>query len=133
VVAGRKVIGSAQRRAGGAFLQHGSILLESHGALLAQVLRGSQNLAGGARMAGLAEFLHPAPTPEALAAAVAAGCASAWGVRFLPGEPSGTEKMEARALEASRYRSEDWNAGPPPGDAGGVRMSPIPAIPGRFR
>jgi lipoate-protein ligase A len=111
VIDGRKLIGSAQRRVGGAFLQHGSILLESHGALLAQVLRGSQDIAKKARMAGLADLLHPAPTPEALAAAVAAGCASAWGVRFLPGEPSGAEELEAGALEESRYRSEDWNAG----------------------
>jgi lipoate-protein ligase A len=110
-IAGRKLIGSAQRRSGEAFLQHGSILLEGHGALLAQLLRGLPAPAGGERMAGLAEFVRPAPTPDALGAAVAAGCASAWGVRFLPGEPGGMEVREARALEASRYRSEDWNAG----------------------
>jgi lipoyl(octanoyl) transferase len=110
-IAGRKLIGSAQRRSGEAFLQHGSILLESHGALLAQLLRGLPAPAGGGRMAGLADFLHPAPTPDALVAAVAAGCASAWGVRFLPRGPSGAEVREARALEAGRYRSEDWNAG----------------------
>jgi len=110
VIAGRKLVGSAQRRAGGAFLQHGSILLESHGALLAEVLRGFPGPAGEARMTGLAELLHPAPSPEAVVAAVAEGCASAWGVRFLPGEPGGAEELEARDLEASRYRSGDWNA-----------------------
>jgi lipoate-protein ligase A len=108
-VAGRKLIGSAQRRKEGAFLQQGSILLEGHGALLAEVLRGSPGLAGESGMAGLAELLHPAPHPEALAAAIVDGCATAWGVRFRPGEPSGAERQEARTLEESRYRSEEWN------------------------
>lgn len=106
---GRKLIGSAQRRERGAFLQQGSILLESHGALLAQVLSGVPGRGAEVRMAALAEVLHPGPTPAALTAAIVAGCADVWGVRFVPGEPSRDEERESRELEMHRYRSEGWN------------------------
>ena len=110
-VGGRKLIGSAQRREGGAFLQHGSILLESHGELLGQVLRGPPAANGAARMAGLADLLPDCPAPETAVAAIADGCAAAWGVRFLAAGISPEEERVARALETGRYRSEDWNAG----------------------
>jgi lipoate-protein ligase A len=111
VVGGRKLIGSAQRRAGGAFLQQGSILLEAHGSLLTQLLHGFGGVAGEDRMTGLGELLDPAPAPDAVAAAVAAACASVWGVSFLPGEPSSAERLGAAALVEGRYRREEWNAG----------------------
>lgn len=114
-IAGRKLIGSAQRRARGAFLQQGSILLESHGTLLARVLCGPPVLERRAEMAGLSDVLRPCPAPAAVVAAVAAGCAAAWGVEFLAGAPSVAETLEARELEALRYRSEDWNAARRPG------------------
>ncbi len=110
-VGGRKLIGSAQRREEGAFLQHGSILLESHDEQLGQVLRGhpaSKRLAG---MAGLADVLPLCPAPGDVVAAIVGGCAAAWGAAFLPGEIGPEEAQAARALEASRYRAEDWNAG----------------------
>ena len=110
-VGGRKLVGSAQRRLDGGFLQHGSILIEAHGALLAQVLRGGRDADPGERMVGLAELLSPCPAPAAIAAAVAAGCAAAWGCALEAGEPGAGELEEARALEASRYRSEEWNVG----------------------
>jgi lipoate-protein ligase A len=110
-VGSRKLIGSAQRRERGAFLQHGSILMESHGELLAQVLRGPPAASGAARMAGLADLLPHCPDPETAAAAIADGCAAAWGVRFLPAGITPEEERAARALENGRYRSEDWNAG----------------------
>lgn len=108
VVGGRKLVGSAQRRRAGAFLQHGSILLQGHGALLEQTLRGPAPGAG-ARMVALAELLHPGPTPQAIVDAVVGGFSDAWGASFLPGQPSGAEQAEARGLAAGRYRSEDWN------------------------
>jgi len=110
-VGGRKLIGSAQRREGGAFLQHGSILLESHDDLLGRVLRGhsAPRRAGG--MTGLADVLPLRPAPETVVAAIAGGCAGAWDACFVPGEIGPAEVRAARALEASRYRSEDWNAG----------------------
>jgi len=110
-VEGRKLIGSAQRREGGAFLQHGSILLESHEELLGQVLRGHPATKRVARMIGLADILPLCPAPETVVAAIVGGCAVAWDACFLPGEIGPAEEQAARALQASRYRSEDWNAG----------------------
>jgi len=110
-VGGRKLIGSAQRREGGAFLQHGSILMKSHETLLGQVLRGPPAANRAARMAGLADLLPRCPAPETAVAAIADGCAVAWGVRFLAAGITPEEERGAWALEASRYCSEEWNAG----------------------
>lgn len=112
-VEGRKLIGSAQRREGGAFLQQGSILLERHDELLARVLRGHPAAKRGAGMTGLADVLPLCPTPADVVAAIVGGCAAAWGACFLPGEIGPEEGQAARALEAGRYRAEDWNAGRP--------------------
>ncbi len=129
-VAGRKLIGSAQRREAGAFLQHGSILIESHAGLLDQVLRRDPEveregmnpaptaitgIAGVADdttcMAGLADLLGFRPAFETVVDAIVDGCADAWDVSFRPGAISPAEARSARALAASRYLSEDWNAG----------------------
>jgi lipoate-protein ligase A len=110
-VDGRKLVGSAQRREGGAFLQHGSVLLRSHGALADRLLRRPPGEGAGAGMAGLSELLPAAPSPEAVTAAIAAGCAAAWGVVCVPGGASLAEVRAARALELGRYRSAGWNAG----------------------
>jgi lipoate-protein ligase A len=110
-VGGRKLVGSAQRRERGAFLQHGSVLLDGHDERLAQLLRPAGGAGGGARMIGLAELLGAAPPAEQVAAAVAAGCAAAWKVALRPGAPSGDELREARRLERERYRSPAWNDG----------------------
>ena len=107
---GRKLVGSAQRRSGGAFLQHGSILLESHGERLARLLCRRAAVGGGpgdrdrdnGEMAGLADLLRPCPAYGRIAAAVAAGCAAAWGVRLVPGEPTAGEVAAARALTGAR-------------------------------
>lgn len=109
-VGGRKIVGSAQRRVRGAFLQQGSILLESHETLLGQVLLPGAAAAPG-KMAGLAEFLPHCPTYDAVAAAIAAGCERAWGVTFLAGALCRAETLLARELEGRRYGSEEWNAG----------------------
>lgn len=110
-VAGRKLVGSAQRREGGAFLQHGSILLESHAELLVRVLRGPAATKHVAGMTGLADVLPLCPVPATVVAAIVNGCAAAWDACFVPGKTGPAEVRAARALEASRYRSEDWNAG----------------------
>jgi len=109
VACGRKLVGSAQRRSGGAFLQQGSILLEGHGDRLDQLLRPRADAAGQGAMAGLAELLRPCPGHAETVAAIAEGCAASWGVRLLPGEPTAAEAAGARELERSRYRSEGWN------------------------
>jgi lipoate-protein ligase A len=107
---GRKLVGSAQRRSGGAFLQHGSLLIAGHGERLARLLRPPAAAGGGAGgrdrgtggMAGLADLLQPCPAYGRIAAAVAAGCAAAWGVRLVPGGPAAAEVAAARALTGAQ-------------------------------
>jgi lipoate-protein ligase A len=111
VAGGRKLVGSAQRRAEGAFLQHGSILLRDHGALLGRVLRSEAVPDASEGMIGLADLLQPSPSEGELRAALAAGCAAAWGTRFRRGVPGVEEMRLARELEVARYCSESWNAG----------------------
>lgn len=123
-VGGRKLIGSAQRREAGAFLQHGSILLASHASQLDRLLRGS-HAGRAAAMAGLADVLPRRPTPQSVVAAIAAGCSAAWGVRFHPGAASSAEEQAARDLEAGRYRSADWNAGSRAGAVGTGAFEPM--------
>lgn len=111
-VAGRKLVGSAQRRRAGAFLQHGSVLVGGHAAALGAVLRAPSPPDAGEAMVGLAELLDPCPSRGAVVAALARGCAAAWAVPLVPGAPSADELRLAGAIEAGRYRSEAWNAGP---------------------
>jgi lipoate-protein ligase A len=62
-------------------------------------------------MAGLADLFPHCPAPEAVVAAIAGGCAAAWGVRFQAAGITPEEERAARELEEGRYRSEDWNGG----------------------
>ncbi|HWR98200.1 MAG TPA: lipoate--protein ligase family protein [Candidatus Methanoperedens sp.] len=142
VAGGHKLVGSAQRRSGGAFLQHGSILLEGHGAPLARLLRARRGAtrAPGA-MAGLADLLRPCPTYREIVAAVTAGCAGAWGVRLLPGAPTAGELAAAGAPSVSRcvdrgpvrtYHARMLVELCPDGPQGVVRRLPA-AAPGELR
>ncbi len=110
-VHGRKLVGSAQRRRDGAFLQHGSILIAGHAEALERLLRRPGGAGAGTAMIGLVDVLDPCPGPAAIAGAVVAGCAAVWGVALRPGGPSAGELRLAGAYEARRYRAEAWNAG----------------------
>lgn len=94
--AGRKLVGSAQRRRGVAFLQHGAIPVSrdpySSGAV------------------SLEELLGRAPARDEVASAVRAGVSRALGVRLLPGEPRGDEAELAARLERERYGSPLWTS-----------------------
>jgi lipoate-protein ligase A len=72
MVAGRKIVGSAQRRVRCSFLQHGSMPITCNREWLARATRlpGAEPLE--TKMAGLAEFLPHRPTLEQLRAAFVA-------------------------------------------------------------
>ena len=77
-LAGGKVVGSAQVRGDGAFLQHGSILLAAEQDVVAGVTAGE---AAAPAAAGLAELLPPErATWEAVSAAVHRAASARWGV-----------------------------------------------------
>lgn len=92
----RKLVGSAQRRKGAAFLQHGSIPVSrdpfSPGAV------------------SLAELLARTPAPDEVARAVLSGFSQALGVAFAPSSPTEDEMALARELELTKYSAAGWTA-----------------------
>ena len=93
VVGGRKLIGSAQRRRGRCFLQHGSLPFSPDPRIPAAT--------------SLAELLDPLPSPEAVEEALLAGfggLASSW----IHDAVREQEADRARALVAERYGHASW-------------------------
>ncbi len=117
-VGGRKLVGSAQRRLRRAILQHGSIPLTADRALLAALVpddtgEGARALEGA--MVSLAEILGAPPDPEAVQAALAAGFAQAFGIRFVAQDLGPEERALAVQLEPAFAGGA---AAPPLGDLG---------------
>jgi lipoate-protein ligase A len=109
-IGGKKIVGSAQKRAGAAFLQHGSIPLEKDDDLLAAVSAPAAGAvpAGEAGMTSLAEALG---RPVDFAWAVDRFCrgfSEAFGVEFEPFELGPEDREAVSALRASRYATDAW-------------------------
>ena len=104
-VRGRKVVGSAQVRSGGAFLQHGSILLADEQDVVAGVTRGD---AEPPSATGVAEIVGPgSATWDAVSASVAAAASHRWDVGPRPGALPETVRRRAEARLA-RFEDEHW-------------------------
>lgn len=102
VAAGRKLVGSAQARLGGALLQHGSILLDDDQGRLCALA----GVAAGRAPATLRDLLGAAPPPERVAEAILAGLRST-----LPGAWTEDAPRPAAAAEEEleeRYRADAW-------------------------
>jgi lipoate-protein ligase A len=108
--AGRKLIGSAQTRTGGAILQHGSLLLGADVARLHSLLHlpgiAASELAG--RMIALDEAAGRRIAFDEAAAAIAGAFEREWGVAFEPGQPSDAEWQATAELRAARYANPAW-------------------------
>ena len=106
-IGGRKIIGSAQKRTGPLFLQHGSIPLEKDEALLAAVSRPGES-PESLGMTSLSEALGRPVDFDAAVGPLVQGFADFFGVGFerFTLSPAGREAV--RALEASRYASDSW-------------------------
>ena len=103
-VAGRKLVGSAQLRRGGAFLQHGSIPWQLDAALLARVLGEPVD----ARRLTDLERAAPGLTPERLDRALVSGFEQRFGVQILPGALTEREALVATRLRAWKHLSAEW-------------------------
>ncbi|MEE9275506.1 MAG: lipoate--protein ligase family protein [bacterium] len=124
-IGGRKVVGSAQCRAGGALLQHGSVLLRSPEARLARLLRprgrereeerregdaagpSGNGLAGG-HAVGLCEALGREVSFGEAARALREGLEEAGGFVFGEEPLRPDERARAEALAAGRYADPEW-------------------------
>ncbi|MGH7513721.1 MAG: lipoate--protein ligase family protein [Gemmatimonadales bacterium] len=105
LVAGGKVVGSAQLRRGAALLQHGSILLDDDQTVVAGVTRGQAPVDRSLPLCRAAG--RPVSWAEA-AAAVAAAAAAAWGRGSPPLAEQLTETVERAASSSERFRSAAW-------------------------
>jgi lipoyl(octanoyl) transferase len=104
---GRKLVGSAQVRRGGALLQHGSILIEPRVANVLACLwtpEGGQRIQDG--VAGLSEV--GVKDPARIAAALASAFADRFGVQLIEARLGPDEREAASALAGSKYRSARW-------------------------
>ena len=105
-VDGRKLVGSAQRRQGAAFLQHGSIMLGAVAGRLRRVFPGARDPLAG--MTTLEAVLARRPSFDEAALALAEGFRTAHGLTLEPGGLSDEEASLARTLEREKYATDDW-------------------------
>jgi len=110
--AGRKLVGSAQWRDGGALLQHGSLLLHDDQDTAERLRLGTGARRGsgdgtGVRAAALADLLDRVPDPAELAAALRVGFSEEMGVEVRDAPPDEPDPGLVDRLEA-RYRDPAW-------------------------
>ncbi len=105
VVGGRKIVGSAQRRQAGAFLQHGSILLDADAERLRLLFPGQDPLAG---MTTLAAVLGRPVGFDVLVPALVAGMREALGVELVPGGLTPDEQAQVQHFVKDKYGTEAW-------------------------
>jgi len=102
--AGRKLIGSAQVRMGGAVLQHGSIILDGRQDLLGRLRSRKEDVPAPATLRGV---LGRVPDIQALERAVQEGLAATLGGRWDSGSWGPDEKMAEESL-AAHYEDPGW-------------------------
>ncbi len=109
-IGGLKIVGSAQKRTGAAFIQHGSVPLEKDEELLKGAAR-SEAPDGGIRMTSLAEALgRPVPF-EWAAERFSRGLSEFFGVALQPLSLDGAAGEEIARIESERYGNEAWTLG----------------------
>lgn len=105
VVAGRKLVGSAQRCEGRVVLQHGSILVSGSQAAAEELLRAAPPPAPG--WTTLADELVASPSPAGVAEAILAGFEEVLGTALARATLSVEETARARELRAT-FASREW-------------------------
>lgn len=101
-VNGKKLIGAAQCRLNGAFLQHGSLLLRMNPAQWEARTGGPMSGATSLEELGLSV------EPRRVAVALSEGFARATGAQLQEGMWTQEEREEAEQLCAEKYESESW-------------------------
>jgi len=107
-VDGRKLVGSAQRRQGDSFLQHGAVLLDVDEPRLRTLFPTTRDPL--ATLTTLASALGRRPSFEEVADALARAFEAEHGLDLRPGGLSHDEAARMDALVADRYASPAWLA-----------------------
>lgn len=112
VIEGRKVAGSAQKRHGQAFLQHGSIPIDMDLDLLGRVLKADTDnaTADSLKTVGWLNRWSPRPlTVSELETQLADEFSRHLQIEWLHSEPTAGELREARRLSVEKFGHADWN------------------------
>ncbi|MBN2409681.1 MAG: lipoate--protein ligase family protein [Candidatus Aminicenantes bacterium] len=107
---GRKIVGSAQKRIGGRFLQHGSIPLRGDDGLLDRISLCRQ-AAPGLQMISLCEALGREIDAQWAVERLRDGLAEYFQVRFEPLVLGRNDEDAVRRVQEKRYADEAWTMG----------------------
>jgi len=109
---GRKIIGSAQKRTGGWFLQHGSVPLQGDDGLLQRIsLVDDENTSW--ERTSLSEALRREVDRDWAVKRLVKGMAEHFDIHFKPLILGEEAEEEIRRLQAIRYESDSWTRGSP--------------------
>jgi lipoyl(octanoyl) transferase len=106
-VAGRKLVGSAQRRRRGGFLQHGSVMLGADAERLRALFPAEGDPLAG--MTTIEAVTGRRPGFDEAAAALAEGFTRAHGVDLRPGGLAPSEQELVDRLVRDKYATAEWN------------------------
>jgi lipoate-protein ligase A len=109
-IAGKKIVGSAQKRVGSRFLQHGSIPLSAEEGLLkwaALPKEGNTEI----RMASLSQALGQPVSFEWAVERLAAGIAESFGIKYSPKIFGPEENARILKIQNKKYENEEWTSG----------------------
>lgn len=106
-VDGEKIVGSAQKRLGARFIQHGSIPVEDNGDLLELVssLKGGE---GKVHMTSLSQVLDRKVSFEWAVEHLAEGFLEYFGINLVPKNFNAQEMEKIFEIQRNRYENEDW-------------------------
>jgi len=111
---GRKIIGSAQKRVAGRFLQHGSMPLQDDEGLLRRLSIGGDEEAK-LRRTSISEALGHGVDREWAVDCLVKGIAEHFGVEFEPMGLKAATEDAIRRIRERRYEDESWTLGRSPG------------------
>ncbi len=110
-VGGRKLVGSAQMRALGTVLQHGTLPLQGDISRICALLRSRPDPSYvHARATTVEETLGRSVTWESAAEALSAGLAETLNLHLEPGELTDEEFTWTEELRAEKYATDEWTS-----------------------
>jgi len=110
-VEGKKIVGSAQKRTGSRFIQHGSIPLEEDEGFLGPVsfLKKEDNKG---RMISLSQALGKKVSFDWVVERLTSGISEFFKINFRPKVFDAEEKKAILKIQKERYANKDWTYGP---------------------